>query len=65
LAGSSCKSERGAPRRGPAPAFDTFCADPVRFLVTPEQHDFERERVVAGNGAYSVIAIERQPLAAA
>jgi hypothetical protein len=52
-------------RCGPAPAFETFCADSVRFLVTPEQHDPERERVVAGDGAYSVVAIEPQPLAAA
>jgi hypothetical protein len=66
LAGSSCNSERGAPRRGPTtPAFDTFRADPVRFLVTPEQHDPERERVVAGDGGNSVVAIEPQPLAAA
>jgi hypothetical protein len=45
--------------------FDRVRGDLVRFLVAPGPHDPERERVVAGNGAYSVVTLEPESLTAA
>jgi hypothetical protein len=45
--------------------FDRVRGDLVRFLVAPGHHDPERERVVAGNGAYSVVTLEPESLTAA
>jgi hypothetical protein len=45
--------------------FDTVCGDPDRFLVAPGHDDPEHERVVAGNGVYSVVTLEPETLTAA
>jgi hypothetical protein len=49
----------------PGNVFDTLGGDLVRFLVAPGHHDPTRERVVAGNGAYSVVTSGPQSLTAA
>jgi hypothetical protein len=49
----------------PGDVFDTVCRDTDRFLVAPGHDDPEEERVVAGNGAYSVVTLEPEKLSAA
>jgi hypothetical protein len=49
----------------PGHVFDTVRGDLVRFLVAPGHHDPEHERVVAGDGAYSVVTLEPESLTAA
>jgi hypothetical protein len=49
----------------PGDVFDTVCDDADCFLVAPGHDDPEHERIVAGNGAYSVVTLEPESLTAA